>query len=122
MGNNSHNCALRLGELTPERVKNTIVHKEKLSDALTLIEVRAPLIAASAKAGQFVMVWSGENSERLPLTISDWDADKGTITLIFQEVGAGRWNWAASTKAKTFPASPAPLAGPPRSKITARRW
>ena len=78
-----------LAALTPDSLKNTIVRKEKLSPVLTLFEIRAPLIANSAKAGQFVIVWTGEHGERLPLTVSDWDTANGTITLIFQEVGRG---------------------------------
>jgi ferredoxin--NADP+ reductase len=81
--------ACKLSDLTPEQVRFTIVRKERLSPVLTLMEVNAPLIAASAKAGQFVMVWPGEHSERLPLTISEWDPNKGTITIIFQVVGRG---------------------------------
>ncbi len=85
MDQGSHKC--RLADLTQQDLRNTIVRKEKLSPILTLLEVKAPLIAASAKPGQFVMVWSGEKSERMPLTISSWDKDNGTITLVFQEVG-----------------------------------
>ncbi|MDH7481469.1 MAG: sulfide/dihydroorotate dehydrogenase-like FAD/NAD-binding protein [Armatimonadota bacterium] len=79
--------ACKLAGLTPDELRNTIVRKEKLSPTITRMEIRAPLIARAAKAGQFVMVWVGEKSERVPLTICDWDVDKGTITIIFQEVG-----------------------------------
>jgi len=89
MCSDTHGDACKLAELTPDAVRNTIVRKEKLSPILTLFEIKAPLIAAAAKAGQFVMVWAGERGERIPLTISDWDAQAGTITLIFQEVGRG---------------------------------
>jgi ferredoxin/flavodoxin---NADP+ reductase len=85
MDQGSHEC--RLADLTQEDLRNTIVRKEELSPILKLLEVKAPLIAASARPGQFVMVWSGETSERMPLTISSWDKEKGTITLVFQEVG-----------------------------------
>ena len=85
MDQSSHEC--RLADLTQEDLRNTIARKEKLSPILTLLEVKAPLIAASARPGQFVMVWSGEKSERMPLTISSWDKQNGTITLVFQEVG-----------------------------------
>lgn len=89
MCSKNHGEMCNLAELTPDSLKNTIVRKEKLSPVLTLFEIRAPLIASSAKAGQFVIVWTGEHGERLPLTVSDWDAANGTITLIFQEVGRG---------------------------------
>lgn len=89
MCSKNHGGMCNLAQLTPESVKNTIVRKEKLSPVLTLFEVHAPLIARSAQAGQFIIVWTGEHGERLPLTISDQDSEKGTITLIFQEVGRG---------------------------------
>ena len=79
---------------------------------LTLFEVKAPLIAASAKAGQFVMVWSGENGERLPLTISDWDPEKGTITLIFQEVGRGTQELGRFKEGDEIPSLSGPLGRP----------
>ena len=89
MSNNSNPHACNLAHLTPDDVRNKIVRKQRLSDVLVLLEIEAPLIAESAKAGQFVIVWAGEHSERIPLTISDWDPEKGTITIIFQEVGRG---------------------------------
>lgn len=102
----------KLSELTPDQVKNTIVRKEKLSDVLTLLEVRAPLIAASARAGQFVVVWCGEKSERIPLTISEWDADRGTITIIFQEVGRGTRELGSLEVGEEIPSLAGPLGRP----------
>ena len=64
-----------------------VISKERLSDAVTLLELDAPAIARKARAGQFVIVRLGEKSERIPLTLSNWDADKGTITIIFQHAG-----------------------------------
>ncbi|MCL6518407.1 MAG: sulfide/dihydroorotate dehydrogenase-like FAD/NAD-binding protein [Armatimonadetes bacterium] len=87
MNEKEYPAACKLAGLTPDELRNTIVQKEKLSPTLTRMEIRAPLIARAARAGQFVMVWVGEKSERVPLTICDWDVDKGTITIIFQEVG-----------------------------------
>lgn len=83
--NNASHC--KLANLTQEELQNVIVRKEKLSPTLTLFEIKAPLIARAAQPGQFVMIWASEYSERIPLTISDWDSTKGTITVIFQEVG-----------------------------------
>lgn len=102
----------KLSELTPDQVKNTIVRKEKLSDVLTLFEVRAPLIAASARAGQFVVVWCGEKSERIPLTVSEWDAEKGTITIIFQEVGRGTRELGSLEVGEDIPSLAGPLGRP----------
>lgn len=64
-----------------------VVRKERLSDTITLLELRAPAIAAKGRAGQFVIVRLNEKSERIPLTLSDWDIEKGTITIIFQHAG-----------------------------------
>lgn len=64
-----------------------IVKKQILSDVVKLVEVEAPHVARKGLAGQFVIVRVGEYSERIPLTIADYDREKGTITLIFQEVG-----------------------------------
>lgn len=64
-----------------------IVKKENLGENLELFEVLAPQLAKKAKAGQFVIVRISEEGERIPLTIADYDQDKGTITLIIQQVG-----------------------------------
>ena len=112
MCSSRHGAMCNLAELTPDSVKNTIVHKKKLSPVLTLFEIRAPLIAASAKAGQFVIVWTGEHGERLPLTISDSDADKGTITLIFQEVGRGTIELGRFNEGEDIPSLAGPLGKP----------
>lgn len=64
-----------------------ILKKQVLSDVVKLIVVEAPVVARKAKPGQFVVVLTDEQSERIPLTIADFDAQLGTITLIFQEVG-----------------------------------
>lgn len=66
-----------------------IVQKEALNPTVTRIAVRAPLIARKAEAGQFVIVRAKADSERIPLTIADFDREAGTVTLIFQVVGAG---------------------------------
>ena len=64
-----------------------ILKKQVLSDVVKLVVVEAPVVARKAKPGQFVIVLTDEQSERIPLTIADFDAQAGTITLIFQEVG-----------------------------------
>jgi len=66
---------------------NKIVAKEILSDLVVKLEIEAPLIAKKRKAGHFVIVKIGEKGERIPLTISQADISKGTITLILQKVG-----------------------------------
>jgi len=65
-----------------------IVRKDVFNDITKLLEIKAPYVAAKASAGQFVMLRIDEEGERIPLTIADYDRKKGTITLIFQEIGA----------------------------------
>jgi ferredoxin--NADP+ reductase len=66
---------------------NHIVEKEFLSENVVRLVIHAPLIAEKRKAGHFVIVKVGEKGERIPLTISSADIEKGTITLIIQRVG-----------------------------------
>ncbi len=66
---------------------NTVVEKEQLNSVTKKITVYAPDIAVKAHAGQFVIFKIHEDSERIPLTLSSWDKEKGTISHIFQEVG-----------------------------------
>jgi len=64
-----------------------IVERVELNPTVTKLVVNAPLIAKKAKAGQFVIIRSHEEGERMPLTIADYDRDAGTVTIIFQIVG-----------------------------------
>lgn len=64
-----------------------IVRKETLNPAVKLMEVDAPFIAKKAEPGQFIILRVNEEGERVPLTIADYDRLKGTVTIIFQEVG-----------------------------------
>jgi NAD(P)H-flavin reductase len=64
-----------------------IIRREDFSDVTYLLEVRHPLMARAAKPGQFVIVMSHAKGERIPLTIADFDREKGTITLVIQAVG-----------------------------------
>ncbi|HSJ58008.1 MAG TPA: sulfide/dihydroorotate dehydrogenase-like FAD/NAD-binding protein [Anaerolineae bacterium] len=64
-----------------------ILAKEVLNPVTKLYEVRAPAVAQKAQAGQFVIIRISEEGERIPLTIADYDRDRGTITLVVQEVG-----------------------------------
>ncbi len=66
---------------------NKIVAKTFFSDNVAQLEVEAPAIARARRAGHFVIVRVDEHSERMPLTISDADPEKGTITLVVQRVG-----------------------------------
>ncbi len=64
-----------------------IVRKQELNPTVTLMEIEAPLIARKAEPGQFIIFRAKEDSERVPLTIADFDREKGTVTIIFQIVG-----------------------------------
>jgi ferredoxin--NADP+ reductase len=64
-----------------------IVEKKVLSETVKLMKIKAPLVAKKAQAGQFVILRIDEKGERIPLTIADFDRKKGTITIIFMEVG-----------------------------------
>lgn len=64
-----------------------IIKKEILNPSVRLMEVEAPLIARKAEPGQFIILRVNEDGERIPLTIADYDRAKGTVTIIFQEVG-----------------------------------
>lgn len=64
-----------------------ILNREALAPVTKLLEVQAPVVARKARAGQFVIVRASDNGERVPLTIADYDRERGTLTLVFQEVG-----------------------------------
>jgi ferredoxin--NADP+ reductase len=65
-----------------------IVRKEHLNPTVTRMDIQAPLIAKKAEPGQFIILRVDEKGERIPLTIADYDRAKGTVTIIFQVVGA----------------------------------
>ena len=64
-----------------------IVRKEVLNPSVKLMEIEAPFVARKAEPGQFIIFRINEEGERIPLTIADYDRKKGTVTIIFQEVG-----------------------------------
>ena len=64
-----------------------IVNKQQFSKKVFCLEVEAPLIARSCKPGNFIILRVDERSERVPYTIAESDAEKGTLTLVVQEVG-----------------------------------
>ena len=80
-------CLLVCLLLVDLNIMNKIIRKEQFSEKVFLFEVEAPLIARSRKAGNFVIVRVGDRGERMPLTIADADVEKGTITIVVQEVG-----------------------------------
>jgi ferredoxin--NADP+ reductase len=66
---------------------NRILRKEQLSDEVFRFRIEAPFIAEGRKPGQFVMIQTHDDGERIPLTIADADAKAGSITIVFQAVG-----------------------------------
>ncbi len=64
-----------------------IVKKEMLTDNIFLMDIEAPRVAASALPGQFIIVKNSDKGERIPLTICDYDTQKGTVTIVAQAVG-----------------------------------
>lgn len=65
-----------------------ILRKKVLNPTVTLMDIDAPLTAKKAEPGQFIILRVDENGERIPLTIADFDREKGIVTIIFQVVGA----------------------------------
>ena len=65
-----------------------IIRKEQLSTVITLFEVEAPLLARAAKPGQFLIVRALKDSERIPLTVCDFNPEKGSVTIVIQTIGA----------------------------------
>ncbi len=65
-----------------------IVSRKSLNPTVTELEIKAPFVAKKAQAGQFVIVCANKDGERIPLTVADFDREKGTVKIIFQIVGA----------------------------------
>jgi ferredoxin--NADP+ reductase len=64
-----------------------ILERNDLTPVIHLFKIRAPKVAARAKAGQFVILRQGETGERIPLTLADWNKSDGSVTVVFMEVG-----------------------------------
>ncbi len=65
-----------------------ILVKRALNPTVVLMEIEAPMVAKKAEPGQFIILRTDENGERIPLTVADYDREKGSVTIIFQTVGA----------------------------------
>jgi len=94
-----------------------ILKAEELTANIYLMVVKAPRVAKSCLPGQFVIVRTDENSERIPLTICDYDRTEGTITIVFQTVGAGTYVMANLKEGDSFHDFVGPL-GCPSELIT----
>ena len=89
-----------------------ILKAEKLADKIYLMDVHAPRVASHCQPGQFVIVKMDEKGERIPLTICDYDRAAGTITIVFQEVGASTTKMAYLKEGDSFRDFVGPLGCP----------
>ena len=85
---NDLNRGVPYNEKTGDKRMNKILNKTYFSEKVVQFVVEAPLIARARKPGNFIILRVGEKGERIPLTISDADTKKGTITLVVQKMGA----------------------------------
>lgn len=90
----------------------TIVAKEHLSDGIEEFTVHSPLVARSARAGQFVRVLPRPDGELIPLTLADWDSEEGTIVLVVQGVGTSSLEINAMDVGEAFTGIAGPLGQP----------
>lgn len=65
-----------------------ILKKKILNPTVTLMEIDAPFVAKKTEPGQFIILRVDKDGERIPLTVADFDREKGIVTIIFQVVGA----------------------------------
>lgn len=91
---------------------NKIILKQELAPKIKLLEVENPPIAAKARPGQFVMLCLGEEGERFPLTIAGADTSRGTIKLVFNEVGKSSTKLGALREGEEIPSLAGPLGNP----------
>ncbi len=89
-----------------------IVKKQELTTNIYLMDVEAKRVAKSCKPGQFVIVRMDSEGERIPLTICDYDSNKGTVTIVFQTVGAGTRLMAELNEGDSFQDFVGPLGCP----------
>ena len=89
-----------------------IIKKEMLTPTICRMEVEAPRLAAAAKPGQFLIVRADEKGERIPLTISDFDVKKGTVTIVTQPIGASTQDIVAFEPGEAFADVVGPLGNP----------
>ncbi len=89
-----------------------ILRKEILSESVKLMVLHAPHVVRNAKAGQFLIIRVNEHGERIPLTIADFDREEGTVTIIFQEVGASTLELGEKEVGDTLPTVMGPLGHP----------
>ena len=89
-----------------------IVKKKQLNENIYLMDIYAPRVASSAQPGQFVIVKTDEKGERIPLTVCDYDREAGTVTIVFQTIGASTTEMAEYKEGDSFRDFVGPLGQP----------
>ena len=89
-----------------------ILEKKALNPTVTKMVIEAPLVARKAEPGQFIIFRASEDGERVPLTIADYDREKGTVTIIFQIVGGATMELNALNEGECLPDFVGPLGTP----------
>ncbi len=89
-----------------------ILVREQLAPNLQLVTVRAPVVASKVQPGQFVIVRADEYSERIPLTVADWDRQKGTVSCVFMQVGTSTYKLGRLKAGDTLSTFAGPLGKP----------
>jgi ferredoxin--NADP+ reductase len=89
-----------------------ILTRERLVPNLHLLEVQAPDVAAKCRPGQFVIMMADEKGERIPLSVADWDAERGSVTVVFLVVGTTTRKLAALKAGDEIPVFVGPLGRP----------
>lgn len=101
-----------LGIRIEEEQMYRIVKAEQLADKIYLMDVEAPRVARSCQPGEFVIVKVDEAGERIPLTVCDYDRERGVVTIVFQIVGASTQKMAALQAGDSFRDFVGPLGRP----------
>ena len=89
-----------------------IVNKKVLNPTVTMMDIKAPLVARKAKPGQFIILRVDEEGERIPLTVAGYDRANGTVKIIFQTVGASTYKLSLKNEGDTIPDFVGPLGKP----------
>lgn len=89
-----------------------IIAKRELAPKIKLFKIHAPEMAAKAQPGQFIIIVLGEKGERIPLTIADYDANEGSVTFVFNEVGKTTMQLGCLAEGNTIPNILGPLGKP----------
>lgn len=97
-----------------------IVRKEALKPTVILYEIEAPMVAKKAEPGQFIILRVDEMGERIPITIHDYDREKGTVTIIVQTVGATTEKLSHKQQGDCLQDFVGPWASPPRQRARRR--